>query len=154
MNNFRIGCISALTSGSILVKVTALTVVMLVAYAGVIFVAVDHGGMIGVVAVSLAAGVCLASSVTALLMSHSLLGPSDGVAGMLLPTFARTAPPLILALLVRLRGQALVETGFVYYLVGFYLLALVVELPMSLPRINQFCRHASGPSGKDRRVHG
>ena len=154
MNIFRFGCVTALTGRGLLAKTIVLTAAMLLAYAGVVFVAVDHGGAVGIVSVSLAAGVCWASAMTALLMSHSLFGPSNGVAGMLLPTMARTAPPLILAMLVRLRGQALVETGFVYYLVGFYLLALAVELPMSLPRINRFCGHAPGPSGKDRRVHG
>ena len=154
MNYFRIGCVSALTSRGLMAKATVLTAVMLLAYAVVFFVAAELGGVVGIVAVSLASGVCLASALTALLMSHTVFGPLGGVAGMLLPTFARTAPPLILAMLVRLRGQALVETGFVYYLVGFYLLALAVELPMSLPRINRFCGHAPGPSGKDRRVHG
>ena len=42
---------------------------------------------------------------------------------------------LVLAVVVKLRGQVLVEAGLVYYLVGFYLLALAVETPMSLPRM-------------------
>ena len=152
MNFF--GFITALKNRSLPAQMTLLVAVMLVAYAGVFCFARDRGGAAGLVAASLAGGVCLASAVTALLMSHSMSGPASGAIGMLLPTFARTAPPLILALLVRLRGQALVETGFVYYLIGFYLLALVVELPMSLPRITQSGGHTCGPAGKDRRVHG
>ena len=112
-----------------------LAAVMLGAYGCVVLVVADRGSTGGIAAATLAAGVCLASASAALLMSRWLHNPANGVAGMLLPMVARTGLPLLLALIVRLRGQGLVEAGLVYYLVGFYLLALAVEVPMSLPRV-------------------
>lgn len=149
----RLDLISIFRKHSLTVQVVTLVFFMLAAYAIVLGVAMQRGPL-GVVAASLAAGVCFLSAVTALLMSRCLQGPAGGIAAMLLPTVARTAPPLMLAVVVRLLGRPLVETGFVYYLVGFYLLALAVELPMSLPRIRPTSRCAAGLTGKDRRVHG
>jgi len=55
------------------------------------------------------------------------------VAGLLLPMAVRFGAPLMAALAVRLRGPGLAEAGFAYYLIGFYLLALAVETPLTLP---------------------
>jgi hypothetical protein len=117
-------------------------------YGCVLCVAAARGSMLGVTAASLAAGVCLASAAVALLMSHSLRYAAGGVAGVLLPMIVRTGLPLVLILIVRVRGQVLVEAGFVYYLVGFYLLALAVEVPMSLPVAAKSQQSAKGSNQK------
>ncbi len=145
--------ITALRHRSLAVQLVVLLLAILSAYAGTFFVAIQRGAA-GVVAASLAAVVCLASSSVALAMSRGVFGPSNGLGVTILSTIARTVPPLMLALIVRLRGQALVETGFVYYLVGFYLLALIVELPMSLPRTGPMHRHGPRTVRKDFKVHG
>ena len=113
-----------------------------------------RNGTTGLVAASLAAGVCLASAATALATSHWVGGLVNGVAGMLLPMMVRTAPPLLLAMIVRLRGPGLVEAGFVYYLVGFYLLALAVEVPMSLPHGEQSLGRGDATARKGWKVNG
>jgi len=108
---------------------------MLAAYAVVVVFWVCDGR--SAVAAALAAVVCWASAMTALWMSRALRDPAYGATAVLLPMAVRTGLPLLLALLVRLGGRGLVEAGFVYYLIGFYLLAWAVETPMSLAGLKQ-----------------
>jgi hypothetical protein len=132
MNN---GCsISDLPDRSLRAQMAVLLAVMLGAYGCVLFLVAARGDAVGIAAATLAAGVCLVSAAAALLMSHWLRDPANGLAGVLLPMVARTGLPLLLALIARTGGQGLVESGLVYYLVGFYVLAMAVEIPMSLPR--------------------
>ncbi len=145
--------ICSLRSRSLLVRLVVLAAVMLAAYGGVWCVAAGNGGTTGVVAASLAAGVCLASAAIALLISQWLRDPANGLAGILLPMAVRTGLPLLLATLIRIGGGGLVEAGLVYYLVGFYLLALAVEVPMSLPSIERSER-CSGETRRGGKVHG
>jgi hypothetical protein len=126
--------ISGLPDRSLSVRVAALTAVMAAAYGCALCAAVGSGGQAGIVAASLAGGVCLASAAAALVISHLLRAPAKGVAAILLPMAVRTGLPLLVVLIVRSGGQGLVEAGLAYYLMGFYLLALAVEIPMSLPR--------------------
>ncbi len=91
--------------------------------------------MPGVAALSLAAGACVASAVMAMFISDCLRSPALAVAGVLLPMSVRIMIPLAVAVVVRLRGPGLVEAGFAYYLIAFYLLALAVEVPLSLSRL-------------------
>ena len=117
----------------------------------------SKGDALGVAAASLAAGLCLTSAAVALLISHALRdpanSPANSVVGMLLPMMVRTGLPLLLALIVRIRGPRLVEAGFVYYLIGFYLLAWVVALPMSLPHVEQWRQSSAGLPRENGNVH-
>ena len=145
---------SSLPRRSLSVRMTVLAAVMLAAYGVVVCPAMSKAGASGVAAVSLAAGVWLMSAAVALLFTHLLYGPASGVVGIMLAMLVRMGLPVSLALIVRIRGQGLVEAGLVYYLVGFYLLALLVETPMSLPQTTQ-SRHAAEASGRGSwKVHG
>lgn len=108
---------------------------LVAAYGCAAFIGYRCSGRLGVVAASLAAGACGVSAVLAMLMSHLIAGVNVGATAMLLPMMIRITPPLLVAIAIRLRGPGLVEAGFVYYLIGFYLLALGIELPMSLPPV-------------------
>ena len=103
--------ICSLPSRSLLARLIVLAAVMLAAYGGVLCVVAGHGDTAGMVAASLAAGVCLASAAAALLISQRLRDPANGLAGMLLPMATRTGVPLLLAMLIRFRGGGLVEAG-------------------------------------------
>jgi hypothetical protein len=149
MNIVRWG--STLPSRNLPTRLAVLTVVMLGAYGCVLFVAVGNGS---VAAASLAAGVCLASAVAALLMSCAFRHPSRTAAGILLPMAARTGLPLLLALIVRIRSPGLVEAGLVHYLIGFYLLALATEIPMSLPRVERSPQRSEEGNQGDGSFHG
>jgi hypothetical protein len=92
------------------------------------------GGIVGLLTAAVACGVCLLASALALAVSTLLRQPALALYGLLLAMAARTGIPLFCALAVRLQGTALLERGFFYYLVVFYLFALAVETPLSLPR--------------------
>ena len=136
-------CNCGLPMRSLLARLAVLTGLMLAAYGSVLLVAA--GSPARVAAASLTAGVCLASAAAALVMSAWLRTIANGPALMLLPMMIRAGLPLFLAVIVRMRGRGLVEANFVYYLIGFYLLALLIELPMSLPRTAD-ARHATADS--------
>lgn len=146
--------ICSLPSRSLLARLIVLAAVMLAAYGGVLCVVAGHGDTAGMVAASLAAGVCLASAAAALLISQRLRDPANGLAGILLPMATRTGVPLLLAMLIRFRGGGLVEAGLLYYLVGFYLLALAVEVPMSLPCIERSERCSEEGTRRGGKLHG
>ena len=137
-----------------MVRLGILAGVMLAAYGGVLLAVAGKGDAAGVVAVSLAAGVCLASAAVALLISQRLRDPASGLAGVLLPMAARTGVPLLLAVFGRIAGGGLVEAGLVYYLVAFYMLALAIEVPMSLPCIERSRRGSEGATRRGGKVHG
>ena len=87
-------------------------------------------------------------------MSDWIDAAANGVAAMLLPMMVRTGLPLLLALIVRVGGWGLVEANFVYYLIGFYLLGLTVELPLSLPRTGLARRRSAMAKSEEVRPHG
>jgi hypothetical protein len=126
--------IYGLPSKNLPTRLAALAILILLSWGGVIFAIPGNRGGVGMAAASLAAGVCLASSAAALWISEMVDNSPNALMGVVLPMVSRVGLPLSLAAAVRLFGQGLVEAGFVYYLIGFYLLALMVELPMSLPR--------------------
>lgn len=126
--------IADLPHRGLMYRTTVLVAACALAYAAIAPVAHGLDGVLAVVAAALAAAVCTVSAAAALVISSQLSGTMHGMAGVLLPMAARTGAPLIVAALVRLKGPGLVEAGFVYYLIGFYLLALAVEMPISLPR--------------------
>ncbi len=146
--------ITTLPRRSLTVQVSVLAITIGGAYAVAIFVAIGIQGWVGVVAASMAAGTCFVSATAALILSRSLSDPQYGSTGILLPMAVRTGIPLMLALVIRLRGQGLVDGGFVYYLVGFYLLALAVEVPMSLPVRILRKRQSGSSKAEDWKTHG
>jgi hypothetical protein len=133
--------ISSWIGRGLAVRVAILMVVMLLATGLAVPLAAYWWGSTGATAAGLAGGICLFSSFLALMISWQLGSAARGMGGILLSTTLRTFLPLILALIVRLRAEGLVEAGFLYYLVGFYLLALAVETPLSLPPGVQLPQH-------------
>lgn len=136
------------------VRLAVLSGVMLLLFLGVLPVALGGQGAVGFVAIAIAGGVCWASAAGAMLVSRCLQSLGATVAGILLPMALRTGVPLLLALVIRLRGPGLVSAGLVYYLLAFYLVALAVEVPLSLPRAGRLHGRSGEPSPNSWRPHG
>ncbi len=110
-----------------------LAIVAAAALAMVAPVAWRLGGAAGVAAATLAASLCLAGAVLALLAGHRLREPRQAGTALLAAMAARTGIPLAAALVIHLRGGLLADAGLLYYLLVFYPVTLTAETLLSLP---------------------
>jgi len=106
---------------------------MLSLYAAAAPVAWWTRGAMGLLAAGIAAAVCLLGAVGALLLNARCRGPSRALHGVVCSMAVRTGLPLVLAIALRFQEGALFKAGGVYYLLVFYLAALAIETPLSLP---------------------
>lgn len=105
--------------------------VLMFAIAGPI--AVHCGGSNGLMAASIAAFLCWTGAMSALVAGGTLRGPQQVLFALLAGIFIRMGVPLAFGMAIHLRGGPLVEAGFIYYLLVFYLISLTIETLLSLP---------------------
>jgi hypothetical protein len=102
-------------------------------------IAIWLGGSIGLAAAGVAAGLCLAGAMGALLVGWLLRDLPNAAHGMLAGMLPRMGIPLGGAMVFHMQGGVLAEAGLLVYLVVFYPVALGVETFLSLP--------PTGPAG-------
>ncbi len=93
-------------------------------------------GVAGVGAATLPAVVCGACAGAALAIASRFRGPWLALYGVLLGVVIQTGIPVVLAMVVSLRAPVLMEAGLLYYLIGFYLLALSTKTLLAFPEVN------------------
>jgi hypothetical protein len=118
-------------------RALVLGLVTLAMYAVVAPVAGCLGGQAAIWAATVAAGLCLAGTGSALVASHFLRGTKRALCGMLVGTMLRMGIPLIFGLGCHLHGGFLAQAGLLYYLLVFYPVTLAVETVLSLPLVDQ-----------------
>jgi hypothetical protein len=84
-------------------------------------------GADGALAAFLSGGVCLFGGVASLLAGSVFRGANGLLLQLGFGIGLRMGLPLLFALLVVTQGGPLVEAGIVYYLLAFYLIALLAE---------------------------
>jgi hypothetical protein len=87
----------------------------------------------GVVSVLAAALLCTLTGMVAFWTSRLFVRQVGAVGGALVAMGVRMAIPLVVCLVLAVRGDADSLAGFVYYLLVFYLATLAVETWCSLP---------------------
>jgi len=82
-----------------------------------------------------AAGLCLTAAFLSLWIGHVFRDPRFALTGLLLGTAINMFIPLAIGIMIQLSGGPLSRSGFLYYLLFFYLLTLAVKtvLILSLP---------------------
>ncbi len=90
-------------------------------------------GSEGLRCVLVASAVCVATGVIVVLIQERLKSPQWVLANVLVGFLFRMGVPLAFCLVVYWRGGPLVEAGFVFYLLFFYMVSLAVETVLSLP---------------------
>jgi hypothetical protein len=90
-------------------------------------------GSAGSLALGLAAGVCWLGSALALWIADLHHAPNQVVQGMLFALALRTGLPLGFAVAAQASVGLLAWAGLIYFLLLFYLVALGVEVVLSLP---------------------
>jgi hypothetical protein len=86
----------------------------------------------GVSAALVAGGVCWVGATAALVLSAMFRSPEQALVGLLMGMFFRMGLPLAAGFVLIQSGGPLVEAGVIPLLVGYYLVALVVETLLSL----------------------
>ncbi len=100
---------------------------LLVAAAIVIPVAYVVRQQAGAASAAVAWMTCFVSGLVALGLVRLFNGPNSVVPQVLLGMFPRMGIPLAVCMVAYLKGGALVDAGFVYYILVFYFVTLVVE---------------------------
>ena len=119
-------------------KAAILTSALVTGYALVSPLFFLTSGIASAQAAALAAGVCAFAGVCALTsaeLAERLLTGANAMHTMLLGMFARMGIPLIVLLVMTVKENPLLADGFAYYLIGFYLLMLFVEVTLIMPRM-------------------
>jgi hypothetical protein len=95
-------------------------------------VAFSLSGIKGILAALSAAIVVWIASAAGMAIGELFHGPNEAVAKLLFGMVIRMTVPLIACLLVLLTGSRLATAGFVFYVLGFYLLALPVDTVLAV----------------------
>ncbi|NQU26306.1 MAG: hypothetical protein HQ567_33900 [Candidatus Nealsonbacteria bacterium] len=137
----RIAGVQSLGLGA---RVGLLIAVDLVLLAVVVSIAGPLAGTTGVVAATVAAGVCLLGAVPALIVSRLLQQCDKALQGMGFAMLLRMAIPLGFAMVIHFQDGGLAAAGFLYYLLMFYPVTLGVETVLSLPKTDPPGRRSDG----------
>jgi hypothetical protein len=115
-------------------KLATLACAVLLITVGIVFVLwrLDRG-ILAMQAVGAAAVICFSSGGLALLATRAFPSPRDSVAAIGLGTLVRMGLPLAAVLIAQIFGVPLVNAGFVYYLLTFYVVVLIMDTLLSLP---------------------
>ena len=96
----------------------------------------QQGGQ-GAIEAALAALLCLAPALAALGVSCRFLGTPQALAAVLLGMMLRAFPPLVVCLLLAVRGSGADYIHFVSYLLVFYMITLAVETYLTVGLVKQ-----------------
>jgi hypothetical protein len=140
--------LAELRQRSLAFRQALLAVAMLAAYALAAPAAGWLFGWWGLASAALAGAVCWIGAGLALGMAFLLRGPNLAMQAMLFALVFRTGLPLGFVMIVQAGGGSLTWAGLVYFLLVFYLVALGVEVLLSLPEPGPTSAHAPQGSVK------
>lgn len=147
-----IGRYSAFVSGLSLVVRCALLVVAVVCVAIPVGFVAARDGNASLEAAGLAAAVCLATGLGALLLAHRGRGTPSSVAWVLAGDGIAMGLPLALVMMLQRSGHSLHEAGFFRYIVVFFLATLTARTLLVAPFVNVVARPAGRAPGAEARV--
>ena len=118
--------------GGLVWRCAMLAAVVWVAFCGVVWFAHERSGAVGVQAAAVAAAVCWFSGTLALVSASLFRDPRQMMFQLLFGMIFRMGLPLGIGIMLQTRGGVLSHAGVFGYIVGFYLLTLVVETFLAL----------------------
>jgi hypothetical protein len=104
-------------------------------------VALATSGEAGLIAAAAGGLISLAGAEGALVLSALFRGPAAAMYALAVGMLARTIVPLVLGVALHLGVPRLASAGMIFYLLGFYLVALAAETALVIAKI---APHASG----------
>ena len=94
-------------------------------------------GTAGLLAAAVAAVVCLAASMSAMVLTAKIKGTQAALYSLLFGMALRTGVPLVVGTVLQQRGGMLAEAGVFGAIVAYYLLTLVLETWLVLPLVKR-----------------
>jgi hypothetical protein len=116
-------------------RLFVLLAAMTVLFALVAPIAWYVAGQMGIIAATVAALACLLGGAAALVAGEFLRDEKAAAARMMVEMLLRMGLPLATCIVVFLKGRPLIDAGFAFYLLAFYLPLLTVEILLSLARV-------------------
>ena len=95
------------------------------------------GAACGLAATAAAAGLCLLGGLVSLWTVYVFRDPRHALIGLLLGMGANMFIPLAFGAMIHLGGGVLSQSGFIYYLIFFYLATLAAKTILTLSPIRQ-----------------
>jgi hypothetical protein len=96
-----------------------------------------YGTAWSVAAAGVAGGLCLAGAILSLWIAYTLREPRFALTGLLLGMAANMFIPLAFGVMIHISGGTLSQSGFIYYLIFFYLATLAAKTMLILPPATQ-----------------
>jgi len=117
----------------IFIRVVALLIFEILLFAVITPFLWFFGSAWSLVAAGVAAGLCTAGAVLGLWIHHVFADPKLALTALLLGMLVNMGVPMAFGLAIHLNGGPLSESGFLYYLLFFYLLTLAMKTVLTLP---------------------
>ena len=117
----------------IFIRVVALLIFEILLFAVITPFLWFFGSAWSLVAAGVAAGLCTAGAVLGLWIHHVFADPKLALTALLLGMLVNMGVPMAFGLAIHLHGGPLSESGFLYYLLFFYLLTLAMKTVLTLP---------------------
>lgn len=118
---------------SIFVRSVALVIFEIVLFTGIMPFLCLFGNAWSFAAAGAAVGLCMTGAILALCMHYVFRDPKSALKALLLGMAVNMGIPLIFGVAIQVYGGPLSESGFLYYLLCFYLLTLALKTLVTLP---------------------
>ena len=112
-----------------------LAATLVVALCVTVPLAITLGGTFGALAALAAALIVCVASILGLVLGELFRGPNEALMKLVFGMTVRMSLPLGACMVVCLNGGPLAAAGFVYYVLGFYLVALPIDTLLSVAAV-------------------
>jgi len=109
-----------------------LTIVIIAVFPVFVWIGYGRSARAGVAAAAVAAAVCWAGGILALLATGLFSSRGNSVGGVLLGTACRTGLPIVAGLVLHRSGGSLAAAGVFAMILGYYLVTLVAETLLAI----------------------
>jgi len=118
---------------SVFIRSLMLMIFEILLFAGITPFIWIFGSVWSFAAAGAAAGLCTIGSLSALWIHYFFCDSKTALMALMLSMAINMGVPLVFGLAIHLYGGPLSESGFLYYLVYFYLLTLAIKTMLTLP---------------------
>jgi hypothetical protein len=122
---------------SVFVRSIVLVIYEIILFAGITPFLWIFGTAWSYAAAGAAAGLCMTGAMSAIWIGHVLRDPKFAMTALMLGMAVNMFVPLVSGTVIQLCGGPLSESGFIYYLVFFYLMTLAMKTFLMLPVCRQ-----------------
>jgi hypothetical protein len=117
----------------IFVRSLALVIFEIILFAGITPFVLIYGSAWSIGAAGIASGLCTLGALSAIWIDYVFSDAKSAMIALLLGMAVNMGVPLGFGVAIHLHGGPLSESGFIYYLLYFYILTLAMKTILTLP---------------------